>query len=1145
MPAENPYFLTDDPKPNLRDADAFGHRHYSNALLSILENNASQKPFTIGLFGRWGVGKTSIVNELLFTIDELARLGRDRLHHTYQVVELDVWEFNSSSFRREFLLSLASKFNCLEEVRKKLTTTSIVEKSDPPTLNPSTILQAIGQFVVIFVFWLAAFLAITKLGETMEIPPGLPSVASIILALATGIITVAQENVKKLFTFKNVSIHSDPIIHPDQFRKEFKDILRHHAKVKKPNDRLVIVLDNLDRVSEDMAIQVLAAVKTFLKEDKCIYILPCDDKGLKEHIKSSRTGWSGSRRMSEHQANEYFRKFFHTTLTVRDILAEDLTVFVDEEVALMNILDLPEDSSSEPSDEELEAARSKNQRQVSAILQVAISKNPRRIKQLINKLTTNYFLIVERGKANPDISNSVLGNLGFLAKLTVIEEEWPDFYDLVSMYPDTMRSLRSYFITEEDDLLPQALSRLLALPTSSVKEEWDSGLQEFLRRTSHIQSQNVSDFIFLKRRPSISQIANYHLFVDASRSRDHGTVKEIVDDPQTDQRIALVELVKDISVQHGINNTTTVISLVSVVCKLARELDAIPASDLAYAANVVAEHLSKTTYSKDVMNVDIDDLIKLLSYSTLRENKEVTLDTIIGGIDLENETEESGHYLEVIAGNHAALSPLNRKSLREALKPFSDKEPHQAILEEFAAKALATGNERFIKWGIPRELFTHKISLLKNHDQSGAEAFKFVNGFLRYLDEAGISYLIEVLLSLLSQRSDPLPPQVQFAFGCLEQIDLNVIPKSKTPDLVSSFSAIYSSLSQLPQKDLVTSQYIRLLPAIPQKDQAPYVDNLIDTINRSSPSALVETIEGLEPVLDSLSRKEDIYSAISRRAVNHLGNASVRLAFFKLSESTKNPEGIINLATNAWPQPAHGIASLDEAKPHLRAAKFRELLLNLVEATDSLPPTTHEERLEAIAGHKDRFTKDFRKTLAEEIVNDWLRKPAAESRKAGLKIWDSFSDESDDERGYFYDELLSQIESSVNDDTISNQENALLVSSLNKDIQLLDSDQKKKYLTLCLRMTAHGKPVPVRRLGYATIGQIAEPDLRQSNVATEMIEDLGQETIDEIKEQILETLISYKDDMTKRERAALRKVFDERIDDETIQLYLADFSNES
>ena len=44
------------------DEDAFGHSDYAEALSEVLMS--VRPPFTLGLFGDWGIGKTRIIDEI-------------------------------------------------------------------------------------------------------------------------------------------------------------------------------------------------------------------------------------------------------------------------------------------------------------------------------------------------------------------------------------------------------------------------------------------------------------------------------------------------------------------------------------------------------------------------------------------------------------------------------------------------------------------------------------------------------------------------------------------------------------------------------------------------------------------------------------------------------------------------------------------------------------------------------------------------------------------------------------------------------------------------------------------------------------------------------------------------------------------------
>ena len=61
--------------------DAFGHRHFAKALEDLIEDETKKPPFSIGMLGPWGTGKSTI-KELY-----LERLRSDQSGHGQEVAE--------------------------------------------------------------------------------------------------------------------------------------------------------------------------------------------------------------------------------------------------------------------------------------------------------------------------------------------------------------------------------------------------------------------------------------------------------------------------------------------------------------------------------------------------------------------------------------------------------------------------------------------------------------------------------------------------------------------------------------------------------------------------------------------------------------------------------------------------------------------------------------------------------------------------------------------------------------------------------------------------------------------------------------------------------------------------------------------------
>lgn len=92
--APDSVFVADSPA-DLASADAFGHLDYAKAIAGGLAD--APVPFTFGLFGAWGVGKTSIINAIH---DELKQ-------RKCAFVSFDVWRYEGDALRRSFLKDIA------------------------------------------------------------------------------------------------------------------------------------------------------------------------------------------------------------------------------------------------------------------------------------------------------------------------------------------------------------------------------------------------------------------------------------------------------------------------------------------------------------------------------------------------------------------------------------------------------------------------------------------------------------------------------------------------------------------------------------------------------------------------------------------------------------------------------------------------------------------------------------------------------------------------------------------------------------------------------------------------------------------------------------------------------------------------------
>ena len=119
-PELQPTFLPDLPLPADKEKDAvFGHDSIARNLSKIIQSCPS--PFTIGLFGKWGTGKTTVINLLISNLRSAKK--------PMAVATVDAWKYEEDSLRRQLLISLDDELNLGLNYKDRLNQT--LTESDP------------------------------------------------------------------------------------------------------------------------------------------------------------------------------------------------------------------------------------------------------------------------------------------------------------------------------------------------------------------------------------------------------------------------------------------------------------------------------------------------------------------------------------------------------------------------------------------------------------------------------------------------------------------------------------------------------------------------------------------------------------------------------------------------------------------------------------------------------------------------------------------------------------------------------------------------------------------------------------------------------------------------------------------------------
>ena len=304
--------IVDEPLEK-RGEDSLKIKKYSNALVSFIKN--SMTPMTIGIQGSWGSGKTSLLNTIYAQLDDANEHEESK---DFKVIWINSWENSLMATPEEALIKIINEIiNGLNEV-------------DPSLTNVKKVKEA----------------ATTAAKGILRVGAG-------ILGGAAG-----SEVVTEVLESSN-SIK--------QLREELSRLVHAIRESESQRvDKIVIFVDDLDRVDPPEAVKILELLKNIFNIPGCVFVLAIDYdvviKGLKDKF-GERT-----------PENEYeFRAFFDKIIQLPFLMPVqnyDIGNYVNDLLKKIgfqdeNVIDVDF---------------------VNQVVDNTIGGNPRTIKRLINSL---------------------------------------------------------------------------------------------------------------------------------------------------------------------------------------------------------------------------------------------------------------------------------------------------------------------------------------------------------------------------------------------------------------------------------------------------------------------------------------------------------------------------------------------------------------------------------------------------------------------------------------------------------------------------------------------------------------------------------------------------------------------------------------
>lgn len=318
------------------EVDFFGsHERVAHAIAAVIAGNTDLK--VIGLLGRWGSGKSTVVRHVQKQLNAIDQQAGGRTH----VFCYDAWLHQSDPPRRSFLETLVDFL-----VEAKLTTRKAWQ-DDLDVLNGqvedsvTTSTPAFTAMGYVFLLSLALIpLGLQFIGHDWYEAAGAAGArfpvkyvvvmgwvmlaAPILIAITTWAVSKDRSAVLALFVNRQVQKQVNRVTRsPDPTTIEFQTLFRKIVDSIPPSNRLIFVIDNLDRLDEAEAVAMWNTIRSFFLGSEHAdrtsrgaglptVLLPIDQDAV-ERIYSKEHGPELGKRLARSFMDKTFDLSFHVS----------------------------------------------------------------------------------------------------------------------------------------------------------------------------------------------------------------------------------------------------------------------------------------------------------------------------------------------------------------------------------------------------------------------------------------------------------------------------------------------------------------------------------------------------------------------------------------------------------------------------------------------------------------------------------------------------------------------------------------------------------------------------------------------------------------------------------------------------------------
>lgn len=301
----------------MSDTDLLGRKNLINSLVSMIASSKQDTPFTIGLLGDWGSGKSNVMYLLRKALRE--RDDKDRFYYA----DFNAWQYEhtdnmASGVAQEVFKGILSEQTHRQNFRLRWKFGKRENGILLPIILFTVIAVAIFSLVMIFVYDNQGWYA------------GLGLSAVIISGFIKQIFTILEHpltsKVNSYLKLPSYAVHLGTIPMLKRHLQTLCDLVIPHDD-EDPN-RLIVFVDDLDRCEPDAISKTLDAIRLVMDIENVVVIIGIDHRIAFRAVEKQYVELADDERTSSDIARDYLGKIIQLPIILNKPSENDLENFI-------------------------------------------------------------------------------------------------------------------------------------------------------------------------------------------------------------------------------------------------------------------------------------------------------------------------------------------------------------------------------------------------------------------------------------------------------------------------------------------------------------------------------------------------------------------------------------------------------------------------------------------------------------------------------------------------------------------------------------------------------------------------------------------------------------------------------------------------